>query len=211
MKTCTILTLFWLCFASVEAQKITEKHIDFSGKESIDLNIQIADSINLQTWNRSEVFVTASVNINENKDNDAYIISFEETGKSVEITGKFKDQYFKGKNCCCCETDICWQVFVPERATLDIETINGNIAIEGETGEIHAKSISGFIDLSAPEDRKADIKFSTITGTIYTNHNLIAERSHTGIPVVIRESLNKGGSPVTLETISGDIFFRKSN
>jgi hypothetical protein len=211
MRTGIFLTVFLLCFASVEAQKITEKHIDFSGKESIHLNIQIDDSINLQTWNKNEVFVTASVNINDNKDNEAYIISIEDTGKSVFIRSKLKDEYFNSRDCCCNETDIYWQVYLPEKAAFNIETINGNITIDGITGEIHAKSISGFIDLSAPEERQADLKFSTISGTIYTNHELVAERSHSGIPVVIRESLNKGGSPVILETISGDIFFRKSN
>lgn len=211
MRTSAILIVIWLCFTSTEAQEITEKHIDFSGKESVDMNIQIADSINLHTWNKNEVFVTASVNINDNKDNDGYIISFEESGNSVVVNGKFKDQYFKGKDNCCNETDIYWEIFIPENTSFNIETINGNITIDGITDEIYAKSISGFIDLAAPANRQADIKFSTITGTIYSNHKLVTESRHSGIPSVIRENLNNGGSPVTLETISGDIFFRKSN
>jgi hypothetical protein len=211
MRTSAVLIVVWLCFTSAEAQVITEKHIDFSGKESVDMNIQIADSINLHTWNKNEVFVTASANINDNKDNDGYVISFEEIGNSVVINGKFKDQYFKGRDNCCNKTDIYWEVFIPEKTAFNIETINGNITIDGVTDEIFAKSISGFIDLAAPTDRQADIRFSTITGTIYSNHKLVTESRHSGIPSVIRENLNNGGSPVTLETISGDIFFRKSN
>ena len=97
MKTGTILVVAWLCFGSIQAQQIIEKHIDFSGKESLSLKIQIADSINVQTWNKNEVYVKASVNINENKDNDAYVTSFDETGKTVVVNAKFKDKYFKGK------------------------------------------------------------------------------------------------------------------
>lgn len=81
MRTIAIFIAAWLCFAAASAQQKTEKHIGFAGKESVELNIQIADSIELRTWNRNEVYVSASVNINENKDNDAYQISF---GKPVK-------------------------------------------------------------------------------------------------------------------------------
>ena len=89
MKTGTILVVVWLCFGSAQAQQIIEKHIDFSGKESVSLKIQIADSINIQTWNKNEVYVKASVNINENKDNAAYETSFDETGNTRCRKGKF--------------------------------------------------------------------------------------------------------------------------
>ena len=52
MKIVTMLVVVWLCIAPVQAQQIIEKHMDFSGKESVALKIQIADSINIQTWNK---------------------------------------------------------------------------------------------------------------------------------------------------------------
>ena len=210
MKIGTILIVAWLCIGTIGAQQKTEKHISFSGKESVRLNIQIADTINLHTWNKNEVFVTASVNINENKDNDAYTISFDETGNTVVINGKFKDQYFKGKKNCCNETDINWEVYVPEKTDFTLETINGNITITGQTDKMKVKSISGYIDLAVPADKKADLDFSTISGTIYSNHELSLNKMHSGIPTKIVEKLNNGGTPIKLETISGDIFFRKS-
>jgi hypothetical protein len=211
MKSVTIIIVVWLCFGTIQAQQIIEKHIDFSGKESLTLNIQIADSINLHTWNKNEVFVTASVNINDNKDNEAYITSFNESGNTVIVSGKFKDKYFKGKNNCCNTTDIYWQVYLPEKTDFKIETINANITIVGQTEEMSVKSISGYIDLAVPVNRMADIDFSTISGTIYSNHTLALNKMHTGVPTRIVEKLNNGGAPVKLETISGDIFFRKSN
>lgn len=200
-----------MSFVTLGAQQITEKHISFSGKESLALNIQIADSIKLQTWNKNEVYLKASVNINNNKDNDSYLISFDETGNSVTVNGKFRDKYFKGKNDCCNETDIFWTVFVPEKTEFTLETINGNITITGRTEKMKVKSISGYIDLAVPENHNADIDFSTISGTIYSDINMTLNKMHTGIPTRIVEKLNNGGFPVRLETISGDIFFRKAN
>jgi hypothetical protein len=210
MKTIAIFIAAWLCLSVASAQQKTEKHISFTGKESLELNIQIADSIELQTWDRNEVYVSALVNINENKDNDAYQISFGDTGKTVEITANFKKEYFKGKDNCCNKSDIRWQVFIPEKAPFSIETINGNISIAGQTEEMKVKTISGFIDLAVPENRQADIEFSTISGTVYSNHSLVPESMNSRSHSVIKEKLNNGGQLIKLETISGDIFFRKS-
>ena len=211
MKTYTILVVMWLCFSSLQAQQIIEKHIDFSGKESVSLKIQIADSINLQTWNKNEVYVKASVNINENKDNEAYVTSFEEAGNTVVVNAKFKDKYFKGKNNCCNNTDIYWQIFIPEKSKFSIETINADITITGQTRAMNIKSISGYIDLAVPASKQADLDFSTISGRMYSNLELALNKPHNGVPLKIAEKLNNGGDQIKLETISGDIFFRKSN
>jgi hypothetical protein len=208
MKTATILVVLWMCFATSQAQQIIEKHMDFSGKETISLKIQIADSINIQTWNKNEVYIKASVNINENKDNEAYITSFEDSGKTILVKANFKDNYFKGKNNCCNETNIFWQIYVPEKTKFSVETINANVTISGRTTEMNVKSISGYIDLTEPASKNADIDFSTISGRMYSNHELALSKAHTGIPLKINEKLNNGGDPVKLETISGDIYFR---
>jgi hypothetical protein len=211
MKSGTILVVVWLCFGSTQAQQIIEKHIDFSGKESISLKIQIADSINIQTWNKNEVYVKASVNVNENKDNDAYVTSFDETGTNIAVKANFRDNYFKGKKNCCNETDIYWQIYIPDKTKFSVESINADVTIKGQTREMNVKSISGYIDLTEPAGKQADLDFSTISGRMYSNHELALNKMHSGIPMKINEKLNNGGDPIKLETISGDIYFRKAN
>jgi DUF4097 and DUF4098 domain-containing protein YvlB len=83
--------------------------------------------------------------------------------------------------------------------------------IDGKTTAINAKTISGFIDLKVPADRKANLEMKTISGTFYSDLNISPETRDNGIPSVIRQKLNNGGEEVSLETISGDIFFRKTN
>jgi hypothetical protein len=211
MKTSAILILSGLFICQVQGQQIIEKHLDFAGKESVTLKIQIADSINIETWNKNEIYVKASVNINDNKDNAAYETSFDEAGSSVIVKANFRENYFKGKNNCCNEAEIFWQVYIPEKAKLSVESINADITIKGQTSEMNVKSISGYIDLAVPDNKQADIDFSTISGMMYSNHKLSLDKSHTGIPSRITEKLNNGGTPIRLETISGDIYFRKSN
>jgi hypothetical protein len=210
MKTGTISVVLLLCICPVHAQQIIEKHIDFSGKQGLDLKIQIADSINIQTWNKNEVYVKGSVDINDNKDNEAYETSFDGSGSSVVIDAKFRENYFKGKNNCCNESKIYWQVFMPDNTKFSVSTINANVTVTGKTSGMNIKSISGYIDLAVPETKNAVIDFSTISGRMYSNHDLALKNGHGGIPARISEELNNGGDHIKLETISGDIFFRKS-
>lgn len=208
MKNSLILAL-WLIGSTVMAQKNIEKTISFSGRQSVKMNIQIADSIHIKTWNRPEVSVIALINMNDNADNDAYETSFNESGSTIVIDAGIKKDYFKKKNCCC-DGMITWKVMIPENVPFEVETINGNITVNGKTSEIKAKSISGFIDWEVTAGRKADLEMKTITGTMYSDLDLAAHEGSNGIPQVISKDLNGGGVPVTLETISGDIFCRKS-
>ena len=202
------------CFAN--AQKIVEKHLTYSAGKKVDMNIQIADSIRIITWNKNEVYVKASININNNKYNDIYLTSFDESGNDIDIRAKFdddktRDTWDDSCNCRCnnWRSKIYWDVYIPENAAFSVETINGNIIIDGKTDEVRAHTISGFIDLVFAPARKADLKMSTISGTIYTNLALVKPRGHHGGNTVDSE-YNGGGKRVDLETISGDIFLRKT-
>ena len=211
MKIVTMLVVAWLCCASIKAQQIIEKHMEFSGKESVALKIQIADSIRILTWNKNEVYVKASVSINENKDNEAYSTSFDESDHAVTVNAKFRENYFKGRNNCCDKAAIFWQVYIPEKARFSVETINANITVTGQTKEMKIKSISGYIDLAVPGNKEADLDFSTISGTMYSDLELALNQKHNSVPSRITEKINNGGPLIKLETISGDIYFRKSN
>ena len=200
------------CFT--HAQKIVEKHMAFTQQQSIKLDIQIADSIRIITWNKNEVYAKASVDINDNKNNDVYMTEFDDQGNTVEVKAKFDDTKKVGYNdsChCCCnyKSKIYWDIYIPEQSGFSVETIDGNIIIEGNTKAVKAHSISGFIDLSFAASRKADLKMSTISGTIYTNlaMNNSSERDRGNS---VNAEYNGGGEDVDLETISGDIFLRKA-
>ena len=214
MKNITLFLIFCMLSCFTHAQKIIEKHLAFTSNQSIKLNIQIADSIRIITWNKNEVYTKASVNINDNKDNDVYLTEFNNKGNTVEVKANFDDKKKVGYNdsChCCCnyKSHIYWDIYIPEQADLAVETIDGNIIIEGNTKEIKAHSISGFIDLSFAASRKADLKMSTISGTIYTDLAMDTPSKRNGGNDV-DAAYNGGGENVDIETISGDIFLRKS-
>ena len=226
MKNSILVALLCIGSMATRAQKIIEKHIPFSPKNFVSMNFQISDSIHIITWKKDEVYIRSSINVNDNQNNDDYKMVFDETGSTVNVSAKLETDNIRrarrdsgnnrDENCCCCcnnvRTKIFHEVYVPENVDFSVETINGNIIIAGNTAEIRARSISGFIDLAIAPDRKAEVKMHTITGTMYSNIDLLPASRH--IKQVgggsISAELNGGGSKsIDLQTISGNIFFRK--
>jgi DUF4097 and DUF4098 domain-containing protein YvlB len=196
------------CFT--HAQKIIEKSLAFAPGKFIKLNIQIADSIRIVTWNKSEVSVKASVDINDNKDNDIYLTDFNDAGNTITVDAKFEDNKKRKDTCNCCNyrSKIYWDIYIPEQSSFAVETINGDIIIEGNTKEVKAHTISGFIDMELAASRKTDLEMSTISGTIYTDVAINGNGKSRGGNSVTAV-FNGGGEAVNLETISGNIYLRK--
>jgi hypothetical protein len=203
------------------AQRIVEKHIAYSPGKLISMNFQISDSIRIITWNKNEVYLKSSINVNDNKNNDDYKMNFGETEDNIDISGKLEME--KGKNTnrnngdcnCCCgyQTTIYHDVYIPENADISVETINGNIVLTGNIAGIRAHTISGFIDLAVAPERKADLMLGTISGTLYTNFTFPEEAGkmrHVGGNSLTTRLNGGGGKPIELKTISGNIFLRKA-
>jgi len=207
MKSNFLIILLCLILVPARAQKIIEKHIDLSQKGSVVLNIQIADSIVVHTWNKKEVYAKASVDINDNKDNEAYRTAFDESENTVKIKAEFEKNYFTGNNCS--QSTITWDIYIPENFDFSVKTINANIIIKGKTDGMKLNSISGFIDVTVSPDQKADLNFKTISGTIYSNHEIAFNPKNKEGSTKIFDKLNGGGNLIDLNTISGDIYFRK--
>ncbi|MBS1606595.1 MAG: hypothetical protein JST42_28325 [Bacteroidetes bacterium] len=237
MKQNILLFLLCLGLLPAGAQKIIEKHIDFAPSGFVRMNFQISDSIRIITWKKNEVYIRSSINVNDNQNNDDYKMVFGETGNTINVSARLdlprgaccggkKDSSGKvihsggttvnGDNdcccCCSCHSQIFHEVYVPENADFSVETINGNITITGNTAEIRAKSISGYIDLAIAPSRKADLKMRTISGTMYSNIELTSTSrriKQVGGGTVTAQLNGGGGKEIELETISGNIFFRK--
>jgi DUF4097 and DUF4098 domain-containing protein YvlB len=226
MKNGLFLALALTAILPARAQLVIEKHINVAADGFVSMNFQISDSIRIVTWKKNEVYVKSSIDVNDNKDNDEYKMSFEERAGVVEIRGKLELEKGRGcwgsdsgrrsnnnGDCCCnCRSRIIHDVYIPENTDFSVETINGNIVISGNTGRVKAHSISGYIDLSFAPERPAQLLMRTITGTMYSNFDFPAESGkpkHVGGGSVSAELNGGGGKRIDLETISGDIFFRK--
>ncbi|QDA60989.1 DUF4097 family beta strand repeat-containing protein [Hymenobacter jejuensis] len=213
------------------AQKVIEKQAPVKAGQRVFLNLKQATNIRVRSGSGSEVTVKASVTINQGKLNDALLLAVDRTGEEVTVASSFDEallqtgqpsdcpgnggtnwsQNKNGKSYSVC-SDIQFEVTVPAGVALRINTISGNIEINGVTAPIEAKSISGFVDVSWPASQHAEVALKTITGEVYTDQEIaFVNRKENPGPVgyQVRGTLGGSGPLVKLESISNDIYFRK--
>ncbi|WP_223650333.1 DUF4097 family beta strand repeat-containing protein [Hymenobacter psoromatis] len=94
-----------------------------------------------------------------------------------------------------------------------VRSVSGDIKINNLSGnEIEAKTVSGDVDLSWPPAKAAELSLHTVTGEVYADPAVtfsnLKQRSYVGYE--LHGSYGSGSGPlVKLESVSGDVFFRK--
>ncbi|MBD2753624.1 DUF4097 family beta strand repeat-containing protein [Spirosoma validum] len=232
MKKSLFLLLFSLLIRPAFAQKIIEKSLPVTSGQLVNLNLKFADSIRVRYWDKPNVSVRISVTINSGKLNDALTVMTGSTDKEVSLKTDFDKELIKqgkdedcpkqhysmnvdrdGKGHTIC-SDINYQVFVPRQAQLKIETISGNIDIQGGTESVFAKTISGYVDMSWPKSKGANLAMKTITGEVYSDLDIAFTSKQQKNPIVgymLEGTVNGGGPKVRLESISNNVYLRKKD
>ncbi|RYC68850.1 DUF4097 family beta strand repeat-containing protein [Spirosoma sordidisoli] len=231
MKNHLLLLLVLFLAKPVFSQKIITKTLPLSAGQAVHLNLKFGDSIDVQYWDKSEVSMRIAVTINNGKLNDALEVSTESTADAVSLTTDFDYERIKqgrsedcpgnrqstwrtdkdGTSHSICST-INYTVFLPRKAPLRVETISGNIHIKGATSAVSAKSISGFVDMSWPGSKGANVAMKTITGEVYSDLTIDFKGKRPKNPLVgytLEGTLLSGGPQVRLESISNNIYLRK--
>ena len=214
----------------LSAQKIIEKKLPYKEGQTANLNLKFADSIQVRYWDKQEVYVKIRAVINNNQLNDALLVTDRATSDEVIVEVGFDDKLLRqgkaedcpgnnrsswndkdGKQRYYLCKEINYQVFLPRNAKLKLETIDGNIDIQGATTTVHAKTISGFVDMSWPKSKGISVALKTITGEVYSDFDIDFKNKKEKNPIVgylLEGTLNGGGPEVKLESISNDVYLR---
>ncbi|GAB3722853.1 DUF4097 family beta strand repeat-containing protein [Spirosoma lituiforme] len=232
MKNSLFLILLGLLIRPAFGQKIIEKTLPVASGQLVNLNLKFADSIRVRYWDKPTALVRIAVTINGDKLNDALLVTSGSTTDEVSLQTDFDQELIKqGKPEDCPNqrhawnngrdgvrytlcSEINYQVFLPRQARLNLETINGNIDIQGATASVSAKTISGFVDMNWPKAKGADVAMKTITGEVYSNLSIDFKGKKEKNPIVgylLEGTLHGGGPAVRLESISNNIYLRENN
>ena len=124
MRILLICLITSISFA-VQAQKKIEKTISLEDQNLVDIQIDFADEIKVNTWERSEVFVRATVSINGGEDNDIFELKTRTSASRVKIEmdkAIWEDKTSNNKRNCW-ETEIYVEVFLPKNLEISMESI----------------------------------------------------------------------------------------
>lgn len=231
MKTFSLLLGALLVINTAFSQKIIEKKIPFSAKQTVNLNLKFGDSIQVRYWDKSEVSIRIEATINSGHLNDALTVESSSSAEEIVFKTDFDKEMMKqGKAEDCPGSKSTWrterngndyyvcskinyQVYLPKQAKLKLETINGNIDIKGASSPVFAKTISGYVDFSWPTTQGVNLAMKTITGEVYTDLNIDFKSKNQKNPIVgylLEGTVNGGGPEVRLESISNNLYVRKN-
>lgn len=212
-----ILTAILIVAAIVVSwsQKVITKKLDVQGKK-VEMKFDFAENIRVEAWDKNTVELEVTVNIDNNRYNDYYTLNVNERAGSADLIEKVDFEGIKKvkaqKDCCNFETKINYKLKVPANLEFNLKTISGKIELVGSVGKMSINSISGFIDYTIPAALKARINLSTVTGDVYSDvkFDKSASKEISWVGTKRDLTLNGGTLPVKLETVSGDIYLRKT-
>ena len=197
------------------SQKVITKKVDATGKK-MEMKFDFADSIRIEAWNKNTVELEVSVNIDNNRFNEYYKLNENSFSGDIDLVEKIDFEGIKkvkgSGNNCNFDKMIRYKLKVPANLEFSLKTISGQVILEGSLGKMSVNSISGFIDYTIPASMKTRINLSTITGDVYSNLKFDnkPEKEAQWVGTKRNLILNGGTQPIKLETISGNIYLRKS-
>ena len=222
--------LFTFCLLSASvagAQRITEKNIVWQSGQAVVLELKYARDIQINTWERDEVSVRASVSINNNTQNEAWSMTSNTSANQIRVATDLEppqEDYpgdcpggsyhlDKGRYC----SLIVYEIYLPEGASLRVETLGGDITLRGIQTPVFAKSLSGWVDADWSAQQGATATMKSVTGEVYTNLDLELDeaaeaerRRRSPVGWEIEGTVAGGGVEVHLESVSNDVYFRRA-
>ena len=218
----SILFLFAFPFC-VWSQKyptrVIENNYPLPAGKEVRLNLKFGTMIKVGVWDKRELGLkTTIMRSNPAMDTIHQLVVTQQEALSVTADFRFRKGDHHNYQCWNCDEDrddgcncfrVSYEVMLPADARLALETISGDIEIAGLRGPISAKSISGFVDVSLDSRAASDVSLKSVTGEIYTDFDIKLDENSSTFSKRLNRPLNGGGPKIALETVSGDIYFRK--
>ncbi|HEY3429205.1 MAG TPA: hypothetical protein VGK39_00930 [Cyclobacteriaceae bacterium] len=225
MKASAVL-LLTLFAGSVSSQTVREMSLPWKSEQKINLNLKFADRINIQAWDKKEVFFKAEITINGGTLDHAHTMDSTIHNEEITIITDF-DKALIPKNWCNCEgtnnftinnkrdrqqicSEIYYTVYLPAGADLELKTISGDVKILNMKGAIDAESVSGEVEVIIPPNQKVDVSLKSVMGRVasYPDLTTLEDGLRPMLARKLNGKLNGGGKAVRLESVTGDVSLR---
>ncbi|MGI4884412.1 MAG: DUF4097 family beta strand repeat-containing protein [Janthinobacterium lividum] len=95
---------------------------------------------------------------------------------------------------------------------VNVKTVSGDVKLTTENGAAtDVASVSGDVDVRWPAAEGADLSLRSVTGEVYADPAVAFSnrRARSLLGYTLKGTLGSGGAPVQIESVSGDVFFRK--
>ncbi|WP_146106916.1 DUF4097 family beta strand repeat-containing protein [Polaribacter porphyrae] len=185
MKRFLLFIGLLLIFNNLAAQKKITENTKSNGIDDVLVNVKFANNIVVKNWNKNEISVEATVNIDDNKHNDYFSFKTKNVGGYYTVISDY-GEYFKKyrsyyshkhshdnddkskKDDDDCHSHrhsniVDYVIYVPKNMNLKVKSISGSVEAESYAGVLNLNLISGNITI---KKHSKDMYLKTISGDI---------------------------------------------
>ncbi|WP_323758189.1 hypothetical protein [Roseivirga sp.] len=228
----TLFTFIACLFAQLtfaQAQTI-EKSYAYTGQK-LDLDLNFGTEVILKSWDKNEISVKITYEINEGMDNEVMDWKVDDRNGKLIVEVELDSKKLEKLGDCCCNSksgnywsgrgsksdrvcvDIKVEVMMPGKSDVKIKTIIADVAVEGFSGNLDLETVTGEIILLWAKGAGAEVSIETVNGGIYTNMDLDMEKEK-GLPKIsshkVKATYKSGGKSLKLKTVTSDIYLKES-
>lgn len=200
MKSVFLCLLMAAGIQGLLAQRIIEKTFKTSKEQPVLIDFDFP-KIKISSWARDEIYIKATVNINDNKQNELFelrsktsngqlvisdTIDFKNIRQYyyVETNGikkrfetkadfeSYKQQYKTGRSYSSNNMEIEIEVFLPVKEAIKVKSKFGLVEVQDYKGPLTVHTEFGKLDVKLREANVGKIKLTNQFGKIYTDFNL---------------------------------------
>lgn len=157
------------------------KNFNVEKGQRLSIDLKTGGSISITAWEKNEVNVDATLDGNDWED---VLVKFEKNSSGVEIYSKYKYHHDNENG------NSHFDIKVPVKFDVDINTMGGELVIDGVDGKITGKTMGGGLTLS---QLKGYLDLSTMGGNISLTGSEVDGKVHTM------------GGEVNFENVTGDV------
>lgn len=169
-----------MTFGNLAAQEKITRNTKASGINEVYVHVKFADKIEIKNWNKNEISVEATININDNKDNNLFSLKENKIGSTYTIKSDYGTLFKKHKkgvtithgskecnsyNHCTNHNEIAinYVIYAPKNMKLKVKSISGNVDALAYNGQLTLDLISGNINV---KKHSKTMNLKTISGDI---------------------------------------------
>jgi DUF4097 and DUF4098 domain-containing protein YvlB len=186
MRKLSVIALGLFFMAPVMAEEV-DRTLDAASDGAVNIS-NIAGSVTVDGWNRSEVNVKGTLGRNVEE------LIVERDGNRVTIKVKVPKRGGRG-----IASDL--SISVPRGSSLDVATVSADIDVRGVQGEQKLEAVSGDINT---ESFESDVRAGTVSGDVIikgSGKDTVTRGNTVSGDVVLRDAAGE----VSAESVSGDV------
>ena len=181
MKSLFLFIGLLLSFNNLTAQKKVTENTTSKGIKDVYVNLKFANNIIIKNWNKNEISVEATVNLDDNEHNNYFSLKADKIGGTYKVTSDYGDYFKKYRSYYTSDCDdedgkkkninykeshsniVNYVIYVPENMQLKVKSISGSVLADSYNGFLELDLISGNIDI---KKHSAKMRLKTISGDI---------------------------------------------